>query len=363
MEFFFDQLKTITKNIQWGLLLSASLLGCSDSSLKGTGILTVVNAVTISEFIALIGSAGSSVYGRGIVSDNQGNSYVVGDTTAALHGQTLTGSKDTFIIKFNAQGSREWTRLLGVAGVDTIGWDVTVDSDGNPYVVGVTLGNLSGETKTGSRDLFVSKYDTNGNWQWTDLSGSAGFQTWGFDIAADSSGNVYAIGKSGGGVNGEASIGGDDGVIIKLSNSGNVQWTQMIGVVGGNTQAFGIDINSESIAIVGETSGNLNGETVTGSMDLFVLKLDLSGTTQWTRLLGQAGETVQPSGVAFDSTGHIYACGDIDSNIDGQVLTGTHDAFVTRYDPTGTKQWTRMLGVAGGDTRGDEVDITTDDTI
>ncbi|MBK6608016.1 MAG: hypothetical protein IPG24_21680 [Leptospiraceae bacterium] len=35
------------------------------------------------------------------------------------------------------------------------------------------------------------------------------------------------------------------------------------------------------------------------------------------------------------------------TSLDGYALLGTIDAFVTKFNSLGTKQWTRRLGVAG----------------
>ena len=43
--------------------------------------------------------------------------------------------------------------------------DITIDSNGNVYVTGYTVGSLDGNTNDGSTDLFVVKNDTNGDKQ------------------------------------------------------------------------------------------------------------------------------------------------------------------------------------------------------
>ena len=54
------------------------------------------------------------------------------------------------------------TKQLGVAGALTYGQSVATDTNGNVYVAGYTHGGLDGNTLTGTRDFFVTKYDSSG---------------------------------------------------------------------------------------------------------------------------------------------------------------------------------------------------------
>ena len=54
--------------------------------------------------------------------------------------------------------------VVGVRRREYYAEGVTVDSSGNAYVAGVTNGALTG-TNAGNYDIFILKYDTNGNLQ------------------------------------------------------------------------------------------------------------------------------------------------------------------------------------------------------
>ena len=60
--------------------------------------------------------------------------------------------------------STPWTgtKQLGVAAADTGGTSVATDANGNVYVTGDTEGGLDGNTLTGTQDFFVTKYDSSG---------------------------------------------------------------------------------------------------------------------------------------------------------------------------------------------------------
>lgn len=65
----------------------------------------------------------------------------------------------------------DWIRQLGTSA-DEINYGVSVDGMGNVFISGYTEGDLGG-TNAGGRDAFVSKYDTNGNLDWTKQLGTS----------------------------------------------------------------------------------------------------------------------------------------------------------------------------------------------
>ena len=98
--------------------------------------------------------------GRAITTADDGSIYITGSTNGDLDGQTNSGGSDVFISKFNTDGSQQWTQLLG-------GWDddnatsITTADDGSIYITGSTSGDLDGQTNSGTRDVFISKFGLN----------------------------------------------------------------------------------------------------------------------------------------------------------------------------------------------------------
>ncbi|WP_020198351.1 SBBP repeat-containing protein [Leptospira interrogans] len=300
------------------------------------------------QWTRLLGVAGIQTLARGITSDNLGNVYTTGTTFGNLDGQALSGTQDLFVTKYDGSGNKQWTRLLGVAGATTQANGISRDIFNNLHVSGYTLGNLDGQALSGIQDLFVTKYDTGGNKQWTRLLGVAGQITQGNGVAFDSSGNIYLTGRTSGNLDGQALSGIQDLFVTKYDTGGNKQWTRLLGVAGVSTTAYGITSDSlGNVYTTGMTSGNLDGQVQSGTQDLFVTKYDTGGNKQWTRLLGVAGQITQANGIASDSSGNTYLTGRTSGSLDGQALSGTQDLFVTKYDSGGNKQWTRLLGIAG----------------
>ena len=109
-----------------------------------------------------LGVAGKDTAGRSVATDASGNVYVAGYTYGGLDGNTQTGATDFFVTKYNSSGVKQHTRQLGVAGQSTYGRSVATDANGNVYVAGYTRGGLDLNTLTGTYDSFVTKYDSSG---------------------------------------------------------------------------------------------------------------------------------------------------------------------------------------------------------
>ncbi len=121
------------------------------------------NNAGVKQWTRQLGTSANDV-GMGITSDSSGNIYVTGYTNVALDGNTGAGSDDLFVVKYNSSGVKQWTKQLGTSSRDQ-GMGITSDSSGNLYVTGCTQGDLDGNNNAGLNDLFVVKYDTNGNKQ------------------------------------------------------------------------------------------------------------------------------------------------------------------------------------------------------
>ena len=104
------------------------------------------------------------------------------------------------MVKYNSSGTKQWTKQLGTSSTD-LADGVATDSSGNVYVVGYTYGGLDGNNNTGGSDLFVVKYNSSGTKQWTKQLGSSS-SDYDYGVATDSSRNVYVTEDTYGGLDG-----------------------------------------------------------------------------------------------------------------------------------------------------------------
>jgi hypothetical protein len=214
---------------------------------------------------------------------------VGGFSNSSFDGLTNSGGYDAFVIKYNPDGSKAWTRLVGGSGNET-GYALTTGTDGSIYLSGKTVSTtLDGQTNSGGEDAFVTKFTPDGTKVWTRLFGG--------------SGNEVAR------------------VVATAIDSGII--------VSGFT-----------------TSSTLDGQTVRGGRDAFITKYKPDGTKDWTRLLGGDG-LEEGDGLAIDSSGGVYVSGltaptsasgqegstsggTIGATLDGQTVSGQQDAFIIK---------------------------------
>ncbi|MFP2933084.1 SBBP repeat-containing protein [Pyxidicoccus sp. 3LG] len=251
-----------------------------------------------------------------------------------------------------------WTRALGVSGALSLNSDVAVHSLGYSFAAGMTNGAVAG-TKNGNMDVLLAGYDTNGALLWSQQFGVAGQVAAAFSITKSPSElDLYVTGLTGGGLHGNTQAGSQDVFLAKYSVGGTRQWTRQLGVAGKTTRGYGVAVDaSNNVHVSGDTNGALDGVPLLGFNSAFLVRYGASGSRQWTRLVGVANKHTYGARTAVDGSGNVYITGYTNGGLDGNVLTGTDDAFLTKFSPAGVKQWTRQFGVAGGRTSGSAVGV------
>jgi hypothetical protein len=185
------------------------------------------------------------------------------------------------------------------------------------------------------------------------------FGTGGLDeaksVAIDSTGASYVVGETFGTLPGQTPAGTLDAFIRKYDPSGTEVWTRQFGAWERDI-AWAVAVAPEGgTYVVGQTEGTLPGQHSAGGFDAFVRKYDASGTELWTRQFGGGGADVAAA-VAVDDAGVVYVAGTTSSSLAEEARS--FDAFVRRYDAAGNEGWTRQFGTAGGD---NARDVTVDD--
>jgi hypothetical protein len=296
-----------------------------------------------------LAGTGSSEEARGVSNDGSGFIYVAGTAGAITDEQPYAGAGDVLLMKFSSDGNRIWTRLTGSAFEEST-FSVSADTSGNIYVGGYTTAAiLNSQNSAGGIDSFVIKYTSDGALQWTRLVGTSG-NDYSVSLSADNSGSVYITGNAPAAIDGEPHEGAADIFLVKYQANGDRVWTRMWGS-GGEDYADAVSVdNLGNVYVAGRTSGTLDTETNAGSFDAILIKCSASGVKQWIRLFGSNAEEYG-RGVAADILGNIYVTGTTRGALPGQIFNGgAIDIFVVKYMSNGTRAWMRQSGTATDDT-------------
>ena len=326
-----------------------------------------------------------------------GSTYISGNTLAYDPYGSIV--KNPFVIKYNSDGTKVWTQLLGSVQ-DNISTSITTGKDGSIYVsmnaeptfksgsdfLGMPVIEVSGATgvflnklntdgsvvwarylgqdfvskaitkgiddsificgftyvsSDGSgtyRDAFVTKYASDGTKVWTRLLGTTS-NDYGNAIAVGAEGSIFICGST-------RDFPNSQFYVTKCNSDGTKAWTVFLGSNKYNRDYAITAGNDGAIYVAGSTSveildGNQN-PTLSGS---FISKLSPDGTKIWTKIV-----SISNIALKTGQDGAIYASGSsADGVIDGQLLMGGRDAVVARFEPDGTQSWTRLLGSTSPD--------------
>jgi len=265
-----------------------------------------------------------------IALDGSGNVLVAGSIQGNLPSQARIGVVDSFVRKYDPDGNELWTRQFGVSG--SVGFGprpIAVDVQGNISVAGSTWGTLPGQAWAGRFDVYVRKYDPDGSELWTRQFGSSesDFATF---IVMDESGNVLVAGSTEGSLPDQTRVGSQDAFVRKYDPDGNELWTHQFGTRNIDwAYAIAVD-RSGNILVAGSTSGTLPGQAWAGRFDAYVRKYDPDGNELWTHQFGTSDVDLVKA-IAVDGIGDILVAGSTYGARPGQFWSGKSDAFVRKY--------------------------------
>ncbi|SEL59669.1 Beta-propeller repeat-containing protein [Stigmatella aurantiaca] len=297
--------------------------------------------------------------GTGIAASCEGT-YSVGYTGGSFDGHPNLGNVDSFLVKHSLDGVKQWSRQFGGAGMDVAVAIASFDVNGqcvNPelYVAGHTSGSIDGTASAGETDIFLTKYDKAGNLLWSRQWGTPAADT-ATSVATDKHGNVYVTGYTVGALAAE-SAGGQDFFLVKYDAAGTLLWKRQLGTAQ-HEQARGVACDAEgNIYVGGHTFGYLDGNTNasngTSTSDLFLTKYDATGQKLWTKQLGTpASEVTQGVATSRRSNGvvDIYLAGHTTGNFALPTKAGMDsDGLLVKFNDAGEVQWKKQLGTPGND--------------
>lgn len=313
----------------------------------GAGLLAISNEMLWTELLGE--SSGEAGFGTQV--DSEGNVYTTGYTFSdPFDGNGSAGPSDIFLAKYSRGGTLLWTRLLGSDDGDRAR---AMHIEGSSiYIAGdLNSSSLDDQNNSGGDDIILAKYDTDGNKLWTRLIGGDD-REFSYAVTADSNG-VYLCGFTESATFDGHSAAAMDAVLVKYDSSGTKLWSTLLGG-SGNDFCFSIALHGSSLYMSGGTgSGTFDGHTTSGLDDAFIAKFDTGGNKLWTKVLG-GGSYDYGTSVALDDHGDLYVGGYSDSStFDGHNGAGEYDLFLAKYTAGGTKLWSALYGGNKNDTAGE----------
>ena len=261
---------------------------------------------------------------------------------------------DVYVVKIDSDGELQWQNTYGGSNGD-YGNSIKQTTDGGYIVAGATRsndGDVSGNYFESTFDLWIFKIDAEGDFLWQNCLGGTNNE-WANKIIPHSGGGYlisgYATSGDGDvegihiGWSGSPSI---DYWIIKIDDSGNLEWQKCLGGKDSDDAKDIIETSTGNLAIVG-TSNSWDGDVVgshgTGVNDLWFVMLNTEGELLWQRPYGGAyqeeGSSIEEISDGFIIAGFTQSSdGDATGNEFGDAV------WVLRIDTEGEIVWQSAFG-------------------
>ena len=333
--------------------------------------------------------------GWDIASDGSGNIYVAGEYENAVDfnpgpGEdyhSSNGGGDAYLSKFDKHGNFVWARTWGAAGLDE-GYATDIDDLGNIYVTGIFRNTVDFDpgpgiveySSNGLSDVFLSKFDSNGNFVWARTWGGVNSDI-GRDVTIDGSGNVFITGPfkyevdfdPGPGEDWHIAYGYRDVFLSKFNSIGDFKWACTWGSSVSNADwAWGVTTNySGNVYVTGSFYGTVDFDpsaegvdqhTSNGESDIFLSQFENDSDFIRALTWGGSGKDAARSVATNDSenvwiTGSFSETVDFDPGpgVDEHTSNGMTQIFLSKFDINGDYIWARTWGGVQLD-RGNDID-------
>lgn len=294
----------------------------------------------------------------------------------------------TFTLNYSFAQDWLWAKQGAANGATLQTRGSAIDASGNIYVYGYYINTIVIGTQTlnayGGRDIFLTKFNSSGVFQWAIRAGSDGNED-PFGVDVDASGNVYITGGfnlgTGAFVNGQfeegaiqiTSGGGQSVFLAKYNSSGVCQWAKNVGDNAAGARAYDILVDNNDLIITGffKTNitlgpGDINEQifAAVDTRDFFIAKFDNTGTITWAKQYHSNNANTNILKLAkHDGVGY-YGGGALFGNLTFDDLgpttlssAGSGDVFIFKIATDGTFSW----AYNEGDALDDQIkDITSD---
>ncbi len=242
------------------------------------------------------------------------NSFIVAGSSTAGG----LGGVDAMLVKFSADGTVEWSKSYGGSGNEFF-MHILTCSDGNYLAVGETTSFGAGNV-----DIYVVKFDGNGNVVWERTCGGASAET-ARGVCEVTNGYVIS------GATQSFGAGSWDFFVEKLNFSGNSLWSKAWGTGGGDVAGEIVPATNGDVWVSGFVFVSSNNH------DACLLKISSTGTLLSARRAA-AGGNDGFAGLAAGGAG-LVSCG-------GTGSYAGHSPWLISFNTSGDLIWAKRYPIS-----------------
>jgi len=303
--------------------------------------------------------------GKSIVVDGAGNIYVLISYPLSVDKVRCT------IAKYDTTANLLWYQSIGGDAES-----IAMDSFGDIYLTGSFYGDvdfnpgpgIDEHTAVGYRDVFLCKFNTTGDYQWTRTWGGEDVNlglAWlidtGQDLCIDGFGDIYVAGcfcqtgidfDPGPGTDTHNSIGGYDIFISKFNSHGGFTWAKTFGSDSTHDAVSCITSDGhENIYVAGNCEGKTDYDPGPAVVERpnggpFVSNFNIDGELQWVDIwasyISRADIKVINSNIYLIGVFEAPVDFDPGQGVDIVEPVGQFNSYLMEFDSYGNYNWVRV---------------------
>ena len=255
-------------------------------------------------------------------------------------GQTQSfgaGSADVWLVRLNALGETLWTRTYGGSSAD-VGYSVVQTTD-----AGFVVAGYSYTSAQNVNDALLIKTDRSGNVQWSKTYGDTMYE-WASSVRQTPDGGYVFTGYKGSRVTSTRQV-----YVVKTNAAGDTQWTRAYGGAA-EDRGYCVELTGDGGYVVAGMTRSYGA----GSSDFYLLRLNSAGDTLWTRTFGASGDDEGYSVTRTSDNGFLVA------GTTTPPDSSDMDVYLVKVNASGATEWTRTYDHSPGDDAGNSVQTTSD---
>lgn len=239
------------------------------------------------------------------------------------------GGTDVYMVQTDSLGNMFNNQYLGQTGNDNLFYAQATNFSSEPpftFEFGLVYSGATASAGAGGSDAHIMKFDATGTPVWSKIYGGSADESYNSVVELSIGQGFIAAGYTQ-----SYGAGSEDFLVSRISPNGTLIWTKTFGGMGSDIADHVIQTSDGGFAVIGTTQSFGAGGT-----DIMLVKMDVNGDLQWTKVYGGTGEDMSRSVDELHSGGY-HICGSTESfsNNAGPGL-GAYDVFTIRTDANGS---------------------------